>query len=80
VKIRTGLNNEPAWFLATSPEPRLRDAALAVWRAKKADTAGWESAAYRNTLAVAHYRNGDDKSAVTGTRDGDQPAGERQLL
>jgi tetratricopeptide (TPR) repeat protein len=58
------VNNELAWFLATSPEPRLRDAALAVRLAKKAVTARPRSADYRNTLGVAHYRNGDDKAAV----------------
>jgi tetratricopeptide (TPR) repeat protein/tRNA A-37 threonylcarbamoyl transferase component Bud32 len=59
-----GANNEVAWFLATSPEPRLRDPALAVRLARKAVVARPESADYRNTLGVAHYRNGDDKAAV----------------
>jgi len=58
------LNNNLAWFLATSPEPRLRDAALAVRLAKKAVTTQPRSADYRNTLGVAHYRNGDDSAAV----------------
>jgi Flp pilus assembly protein TadD len=42
----------------------LRDAALAVRLAQKAVAAGPQSADYRNTLGVAHYRNGDDKAAV----------------
>jgi tetratricopeptide (TPR) repeat protein len=58
------LNNTLAWFLATSPEPRLRDPALAVRLAKKAVNAEPKSADYRNTLGVALYRNGDDKAAV----------------
>jgi tetratricopeptide (TPR) repeat protein len=58
------VNNEWAWFLATSPEPRLRDAALAVRLAKKAVAARPQSGDYRNTLGVAHYRNGDDRAAV----------------
>jgi tetratricopeptide (TPR) repeat protein len=58
------VNNELAWFLATSPEPRLRDATLAVRLAQKAVTGRPQSADYRNTLGVAHYRNGDDKAAV----------------
>jgi serine/threonine protein kinase/Tfp pilus assembly protein PilF len=58
------VNNELAWFLATNPEPELRDAAQAVRRAMKAVTDRPESADYRNTLGVAHYRNGDDKAAI----------------
>jgi tetratricopeptide (TPR) repeat protein len=58
------VNNNLAWFLATSPEPRLRDAALAVRLAQKAVAAESQSANYWNTLGVAHYRNGDDRGAV----------------
>jgi len=58
------VNNDLAWFLATSPEPRLRDAPRAVRLAKKVVTARPESANYRNTLGVAYYRNGDDRAAV----------------
>jgi tetratricopeptide (TPR) repeat protein len=58
------VNNELAWFLATSPEQPLRDATQAVRLAKKAVAALPESADYRNTLGVAHYRKGDDKAAV----------------
>jgi tetratricopeptide (TPR) repeat protein len=58
------VNNELAWFLATSREPRLRDAARAVRLAKQVVTARPESANYRNTLGVASYRNGDDRAAV----------------
>jgi tetratricopeptide (TPR) repeat protein len=58
------VNNDLAWYLATSPEPCLRDAARAVRLAQKAVTAGPESAIYRNTLGVACYRSGDDRAAV----------------
>jgi tetratricopeptide (TPR) repeat protein len=58
------LNNDLAWFLATRPELRLRDAAQAVRLARKAVTAGPESANYRNMLGVALYRNGDDRAAI----------------
>jgi eukaryotic-like serine/threonine-protein kinase len=59
-----GANNELAWFLATTPEPRLRNAPLAVRLATNAVAADPDSANYRNSLGVAHYRNGDDKAAV----------------
>jgi tetratricopeptide (TPR) repeat protein len=58
------VNNELAWILATSPEPRVRDAALAVQLAQKAVKARQQSGDYWNTLGVAHYRNGDAKAAV----------------
>ncbi len=58
------VNNDLAWFLATSPEPCLRDAARAVRLAKKVVTAMPESANYRNTLGVAYFRSGDDRAAV----------------
>jgi tetratricopeptide (TPR) repeat protein len=57
-------HNELAWFLVMNPEPGLRDAARAVRLARKSVTARPESANYRNTLGVAHYRNGDDRAAV----------------
>ena len=58
------VNNDLAWFLATSPEPCLRDPAQAVRLATKAVTAKPETANYRNTLGVAFYRKGDDKAAI----------------
>jgi tetratricopeptide (TPR) repeat protein len=60
----SGVNEALAWFLSTNAEPRLRDAGLAVRLAQKAVDARPQSAAYRNTLGVAHYRNGDDKAAL----------------
>ena len=58
------VNNELAWFLATSPEPRLRDAARALRLAQKVVAAQPESANYRNTLGVALYRAGQISDAV----------------
>jgi serine/threonine protein kinase len=58
------VNNNLAWILATSPEPRLGDAAQAVRLATKAARANPKIGFYHNTLGVAHYRNGDDKAAV----------------
>ena len=59
------MNNELAWFLATSSNPRWRDPARAVRLAKKAVAVQQDSANCRNTLGVAHYCNGDYKDAVT---------------
>jgi serine/threonine-protein kinase len=58
------VNNELAWILATSPEPGLRDSALAVRFAKQAVATQQESPDFRNTLGVALFRNGDDKAAI----------------
>jgi tetratricopeptide (TPR) repeat protein len=58
------VNNALAWFLATSPEPSLRDATRAVRLAKKVVAARPEAANCRNTLGVAYYRNGDDRAAI----------------
>jgi tetratricopeptide (TPR) repeat protein/tRNA A-37 threonylcarbamoyl transferase component Bud32 len=58
------INNELAWFLATSPETRLRDAARAVRLAQKAIGTNANTAKYWNTLGVAHYRNGEDRAAT----------------
>ena len=63
-----GVNNELAWFLVTTPELRLRDAALAVRLGNKAVTAQRQAGDYWNTLGVAHYRNGDDKAAVANLK------------
>jgi tetratricopeptide (TPR) repeat protein len=58
------VNNSLAWFLATSSEPRFRNPALALELAKKAVTVRPRIGEYRNTLGVAHYRNGDYRAAI----------------
>ncbi len=58
------VDNDLAWFLATGPEPGLRDAAMALRLARKVVAARPESASYRNTLGVAYFRHGDDPAAV----------------
>ncbi len=58
------VNNKLAWFLATAPEPRFRNPAEAVRLAEKAVAAEPTSGFSRNTLGVAHYRNGEDGAAV----------------
>jgi tetratricopeptide (TPR) repeat protein len=58
------ISNELAWFLATGPEPRLRDATQAVRLAKKAVEARQESPDCWNTLGAANYRIGDHNAAV----------------
>jgi tetratricopeptide (TPR) repeat protein len=59
------VNDERAWFLATCPEPRLRDGAAAVRFATKAVAARPQRGSYQTTLGVAHYRKGDDRAAIT---------------
>jgi tetratricopeptide (TPR) repeat protein len=58
------VNNDLAWFLATGPEPALRDAAMALRLAQEVVKAQPQSANYVNTLGVAHFRVGDDRAAV----------------
>ena len=59
------VNNELAWILATNADPRLWKPAEAVRLAQKAVKARPKVGTYWNTLGAAHYRNGDDKSAVS---------------
>jgi serine/threonine protein kinase/tetratricopeptide (TPR) repeat protein len=56
--------NALAWFLATCPDPQLRNATQAVEWAKKAVGPGPQVAPFWNTLGVAQYRAGDPKAAV----------------
>jgi serine/threonine protein kinase/tetratricopeptide (TPR) repeat protein len=58
-------NNELAWFLAATPELRLRDARKAVELAAKAVRSSPKTANYWNTLGVARYRAGDDRAAIS---------------
>ena len=59
-----GHHNGAAWLLATCPDVKLRDPALAVAHAKKAVELAPGSGGTWNTLGVAQYRNGDWKAAV----------------
>jgi tetratricopeptide (TPR) repeat protein len=55
--------NDFAWLLATCPDTEFRDARRAVELATRAVRRG-SSPERWNTLGVAHYRNGDWKSAI----------------
>jgi Flp pilus assembly protein TadD len=56
--------NNLAWKLVTDPDPRVRNAAVAVEMAKKAVAQAPDNGTFWNTLGVAHYRAGDDRGAV----------------
>jgi tetratricopeptide (TPR) repeat protein/serine/threonine protein kinase len=56
--------NEIAWFWATCPEAKYRDAAGAVDLAKRAVKRTPNEGGYWNTLGVAHYRVRDWKAAI----------------
>jgi tetratricopeptide (TPR) repeat protein/predicted Ser/Thr protein kinase len=53
-----------AWFLATRPEPRVRDDAPAVVLARKATEKRPREGGFWSTLGVAQYRAGDWKAAI----------------
>jgi hypothetical protein len=53
-----------AWRLATAADPQARDPALAVEWGKKAVELEPMQGNWRNTLGVAHYRNGEWKEAI----------------
>ena len=57
-------NNNFAWCLATCPSGAHRDAARAVALARRAVELAPEQGGSWNTLGVALYRTGDDRSAV----------------
>ncbi len=56
--------NDLAWLMANHPDPSRRDPSSAASMALRAVDEYPASAAYWNTLGVAHYRAGDDRSAV----------------
>jgi serine/threonine protein kinase/tetratricopeptide (TPR) repeat protein len=58
------LNNELAWFLATCPDVKLRDAAKAVTAAKRAVELAPKSRDCWNTLGAAYYRAENWQEAV----------------
>jgi serine/threonine protein kinase/tetratricopeptide (TPR) repeat protein len=58
-----GSLNNLAWFLATCPDPRLRDPRRAVELARKATTLQPQRPVGWNTLGIAQYRAGDWEAA-----------------
>jgi Flp pilus assembly protein TadD len=58
------LRNNLAWFLATCPETKLRDASRAVALAQKAVALAPKAGMIWNTLGAAHYRAGNCKEAL----------------
>jgi len=61
----SGILNNLAWVLATSPEPKLRDAKRSLTLANRAcEATEFKKAHILSTLAAAHAENGDFKSAI----------------
>jgi tetratricopeptide (TPR) repeat protein len=60
----SGLHNNVAWLLATSPEEKLGDPKRAVELARKAVETAPREGAYWNTLGAAHYRAGSWQDAI----------------
>ncbi len=58
------VQNNLAFSLATSPDPRMRDSQLAVRLAKRAVVLKPQNGGYWNTLGVSHYRAGDWNAAI----------------
>lgn len=56
--------NNLAWFLANTPDERLRDPVHGVQLASQAVKQAPDCATYLNTLGVAHYRHGDWKATL----------------
>jgi rhomboid protease GluP len=58
-------HNNLAWLLATSEDPKFRDPAKALEHARRAvDLSGGKEASFVDTLAEAHYVNGNFQEAV----------------
>jgi WD40 repeat protein/Flp pilus assembly protein TadD len=57
-------HNNGAWLLATHPDPRRRDAGIAVALARRAVDLDPDEGDYWNTLGVAQYRAGDYPGAI----------------
>jgi serine/threonine protein kinase len=58
------LENNAAWFLVSCPDPKRRDATLAVSLAEKAVKEAPKTWCYWNTLALAYYRQGNLSAAI----------------
>ncbi|MEX0641792.1 MAG: tetratricopeptide repeat protein, partial [Pirellulales bacterium] len=56
--------NKVAWYLATLPDPQLRDPRRAVALAENAVEMAPETGSFWNTLGAAYYRAGDSTAAV----------------
>jgi len=69
VRLQKALDqNNAAWTLATSSDPKLRDPARAVELASKAVRLAPANASYQNTLGTALYRLGDWSGAIHALR------------
>jgi tetratricopeptide (TPR) repeat protein len=67
-----GVLNNMAWYLATCPDPKFRDAAQAVTLGKKAVELAPTDGTIWNTLGAARYRNGDWQAAVEALQKSDE--------
>jgi membrane associated rhomboid family serine protease/Flp pilus assembly protein TadD len=58
-------HNNLAWLLATSEDPKFRDPRAALEHARRAvELTQWKEAGFVDTLAEAHYANGNFQEAV----------------
>lgn len=76
------IHNHIAWFLATCPDPKLRDPSRALASAKKAVELAPEEGDHWNTLGVAHYRAGHWHGAIEARagRRSSGPAGQASII
>ena len=77
----SGVLNNLAWLLATSPDDALRDGKRAVELAKQAcDVTDWEEAHIISTLAAAHAEAGDFEAARTYSRQAVENGGDDEEI
>ena len=77
----SGVLNNLAWLLATSPDDALRDGKRAVELAKQAcDVTDWEEAHIISTLAAAHAEAGDFEAARTYSRQAVEKGGDDEEI